>query len=338
MPVKQSLLAKHFTEDVASELRRAKTNRGFSLDDITRSGVENPDSSIGVYAPDAESYEVFWGLFGPIIAEYHNIENVDSLAHPQDMTIKPGQFTGAELYRDRVISTRARVGRNLDGFALTPGMSLDERLEVERRVVDALSKLPDDLAGTYHSLADLDEETRNKLIEDHVLFKQGDRFLESAGVNRDWPAGRGIFLSNDKKFIVWVNEEDHLRIISLEQGGDLLSVYSRLVRAISEIEKNVPFAYTQQLGYLSSCPTNLGTAMRASFHMKLPALEKSGELDDFAKLLGLSVRGIHGEHSESVGGVYDISNKRRLGLSERDAIVGLHVGARRLATEEELRK
>ena len=84
-----------------------------------------------------------------------------------------------------------------------------------------MKTLTGDLAGNYYPLNNLSEEARNKLIEDHFLFKEGDRFLEAVGLNRDWPNGRGIFHNNEKTFLVWINEEDQLRIISMQPGADI---------------------------------------------------------------------------------------------------------------------
>ena len=93
-------------------------------------------------------------------------------------------------------------------------------------------------------------------------------------MNRDWPNGRGIFHNKEKTFLVWVNEEDQLRIISMQQGADIHAVFDRLSRAAAHIETVVKFAHDEHLGYITSCPTNLGTAMRASVHIKLPKLSK----------------------------------------------------------------
>jgi arginine kinase len=112
-------------------------------------------------------------------------------------------------------STRIRVGRNLDGFPLGPGLTKEQRKEIETKVVQALTTFEGDLAGKYYALSSLSEGERKQLIDDHFLFKEGDRFLEAVGLNRDWPDGRGIYHNNEKTFLVWVNEEDQLRIISM---------------------------------------------------------------------------------------------------------------------------
>ncbi|RLA57682.1 MAG: arginine kinase, partial [Epsilonproteobacteria bacterium] len=156
---------------------------------------------------------------------------------------------------------------------------------------------------------------------------EGDRFLEAAGLNYNWPEGRGIFHNDEKTFLVWVNEEDQLRIISMQQGGDIKEVFSRLSAAIKILEKQLQFSYNDHLGYITSCPTNLGTAMRASVHIKVPNLAKDmDKLKAITDKYHLQIRGIHGEHSKSEGGVYDISNRRRLGITEVEAVQDMHDG------------
>jgi len=113
-------------------------------------------------------------------------------------------------------STRIRVGRNLAEFPLAPGVSKEQRNDIEQKVVAACTMFDGDLEGKYYSLKGMSAEDQKQLIEDHFLFKEGDRFLEACGCNRDWPEGRGIFHNNAKTFLVWVNEEDQLRIISMQ--------------------------------------------------------------------------------------------------------------------------
>ena len=331
---KKSLLDEHLTSEREAELSGLKTSNGIRLADIIRSGRENPDSSIGVYAGDAEAYALFAPLLDPIINEYHQYGHDGR--HSRDLDPSHLRVADFDATDERIISTRIRVGRNLDGFAFPPGITSGPRAELERQVVEALQSLSGDLAGTYHPLSDMDESTRQQLVADHFLFKQGDRFLESAGVNRDWPQGRGIFHSADKCFLVWVNEEDSLRIISMQKGGDLFAVFERLSRAVRALEEKLPFAYDEHLGYLSSCPTNLGTALRASVHVALPKLSKRADFEEICRSLGLQPRGVHGEHSDSEGGIYDISNRRRLGVTEVEGVQILCDGIKKLLELESL--
>ena len=232
-------------------------------------------------------------------------------------------------------STRIRVGRNLADLPLAPGISKDQRNVVEQKVVEACAKFTGELQGKYYSLGTMTPEDQKQLIEDHFLFKEGDRFLEACGCNRNWPEGRGIFHNNNKTFLVWVNEEDQLRIISMQQGADIGAVFTRLATAASEIEKVAKFSHDKSLGYITSCPTNLGTALRASVHIQLPKLgERKEEFEKIAAEYHVQIRGIHGEHSESSDHTYDISNKRRLGRSEVQLVQDMYDGVKAMITRE----
>merc|ERR1711881_750898 len=181
-----------------------------------------------------------------------------------------------------VKSTRIRVGRNLEGFGLSPGILKEHRLEFENLMKQAFGNLEGDLAGTYYPLTGMNEATRQQLVDDHFLFMSGDRNLIVAGMERDWPEGRGIFHNKDKPFLVWVNEEDQLRIISMQKGGDVKGVFERLARGIAAVgdsvkaESGKEFLLSPKFGYVHSCPTNLGTGMRASVHVDLPGWTKEG--------------------------------------------------------------
>ncbi len=328
-----SLLCKYLTPEIFETLKNKQTTNGFTLADAIRSGVENPDSGIGVYAGDLESYTLFAALFDPIIEAYHGFSATDR--HESDLDPDHLHAPDPDPEGAYILSTRIRVGRNVSDLPLGPAISREQRNQVEHDVSTALGTLTGPLSGNYYPLKGMSEKIREQLVEDHFLFKAGDRFLESAGLNRDWPEGRGIYHNNDKTFLVWINEEDQLRIISMQQGGDILEVFTRLTTAISEIEKSVPFSYSRHLGYTTSCPTNLGTAMRASVHIKLPKL--SADMEHFKSICDrhhLQIRGIHGEHSQSEGGIYDISNKRRLGVTEVQCVQDMVDGVVELIAEE----
>jgi len=169
------------------------------------------------------------------------------------------------------------------------------------------------------------------------LFKEGDRFLDACGLNRDWPSGRGIYHNKDKTFLVWINEEDQLRIISMEKGADIGKVFTRLAAGASAIEKVAKFAHDPHLGYITSCPTNLGTAMRGSVHIKLPNLGSKANKAKFHEIADkyyVQIRGIHGEHSETDDGVFDISNRRRLGRGEVELVQDMYDGVKAMIAEE----
>jgi len=192
-----------------------------------------------------------------------------------------------------------------------------------------------DLKGSYYPLSGMSADVQKQLIDDHFLFKEGDRFLEACKLNRNWPEGRGIYHNDDKTFLVWINEEDQLRIISMQPGADIGAVFSRLSRAATEIEKVAEFAHSKQLGYITSCPTNLGTALRASVHIHLPNLGcKKAEFQAIADKFNVQIRGAHGEHTETDDHIYDISNKRRLGLSEVNLVQDMYNGVKAMIEAE----
>merc|ERR1712033_135434 len=223
-----------------------------------------------------------------------------------------------------VHSTRIRVGRSIEGYGLSPGITRDQRLKVEGLMKKAFQGLSGDLAGKYYPLLGMEEADRQQLVDDHFLFMSGDPNLKVAGMERDWPEGRGIFHNDAKTFLVWVNEEDQLRIISMQQGGDVKGVFERLARGIKAVGDSVraecgkEFLLSPKFGYVHSCPTNLGTGMRASVHVDLPGWTKDSidGLKARCEVLGLQPRGTRGESGGQTGHTYDISNKHRLGYSE----------------------
>ncbi len=329
----QSLLCKYLTRDIYDDLKDLTTANGYSFQQLINSGVVNPDSSVGVYAGDEESYSTFANLFDPVIREYHGFSKADN--HISNFNTDDLNAPNPDPAGDYIISTRIRVGRNLAEFPLGPMISKSQRNEVEQKVSNVLDGLTGKLTGKYYSLQALSEAKRNELVADHFLFKAGDRFLEAAGLNREWPLGRGIYHNDEKTFLVWVNEEDQLRIISMQPGGNIGQTFIWLCDALDQFEGKLRFSYNDHLGYLTSCPTNLGTAMRCSVHIKLPGLaHKLKTLNQIADLHYLQIRGIHGEHSDSEGGVFDISNRKRLGITEVNCVQDLYNGVVALIAEE----
>lgn len=322
----KSLLKKYLTKEIFDNLKTKKTSFGSSLLDCIQSGVENPDSGVGIYAPDAESYSVFADLFDPIIEDYHGgFKKTDK--HPPKNWGDVDTFGNLDPTGEYVVSTRVRCGRSMEGYPFNPCLTEEQYKEMEQKVSSTLNGLEGELKGQFYPLTGMTKEVQQKLIDDHFLFKEGDRFLQAANACRFWPSGRGIYHNENKTFLVWCNEEDHLRLISMQMGGDLGQVYRRLVTAVNDIEKRVPFSHHDRLGFLTFCPTNLGTTVRASVHIKVPKLAANkAKLEEVASKYNLQVRGTRGEHTEAEGGIYDISNKRRMGLTEYDAVKEMYDG------------
>merc|ERR1712058_130189 len=241
-----------------------------------------------------------------------------------------------------VHSVRIRVGRSIQGFGLSPGITKQQRIDVENLMKKAFSNLKGDLAGSYFPLTGMSEKVRQQLVDDHFLFMSGDPNLKVAGMERDWPEGRGIFHNKDKTFLTWVNEEDQLGIISMQKGGDVRGVFDRLARGIKAVgdsvkaESGKDFMLDPKYGYVHSCPTNLGTGMRASVHVDLPGYTKNGvqTLKDRCEELHLQPRGTRGESGGQTGITYDISNKHRLGYSEVQLVQKMIDGVNTLVKED----
>jgi len=336
---KHSLVAKHVTKDKWDRLSGHVTeNSKFTLAKAIACAVEFDDQHCGIYAGDGDSYKDFAEVFDPIIQEYHGI-SADAL-HTSDMDAS--KIKGAISGKAKVKSTRIRVGRNLEGFGLSPGILKEHRVQFEELMKKAFAGLTGDLAGKYYPLTGMDEKDRKQLVDDHFLFMSGDKNLQVAGMERDWPEGRGIFHNKDKTFLVWVNEEDQLRIISMQMGSDVAGVFERLARGIKAVEASIlkesgkKFMLDPRYGYIHSCPTNLGTGMRASVHVTLPGWHKKGidALKKRCEELGVQPRGTRGESGGHIDDTYDISNKHRLGYSEVQLVQNMIDSVNKLVEED----
>jgi len=330
----KSLCAKYLTKDMWTKYHDKVDASGVSFKQCVFSGCQNVDSGIGVYAGSEDSYTAFSDFFDKIVQDYHKHSPTDK--HISDMDASTLQCPPFDEERAAMIkSTRIRVGRNLAEFPLGPGITNEQRDDIMAKVVEACNSFDGDLAGTFYSLDTMDEATQKQLIDDHFLFKEGDRFLEACGLNRNWPKGRGIFHNAAKTFLVWVNEEDQLRIISMQQGADIGAVFERLSRAATKIEQVARFAHNDHLGYITSCPTNLGTALRASVHIHLPNLMGDWpRFEGIADQWNVQIRGSRGEHSDTSDGIFDISNRRRLGRSEKDLVQDMYSGVKAMMDAE----
>lgn len=326
-----SLASRFLTPSVHARLSGLKTATGFTLDQAIRSGRENPDSDIGIYAGDPESYTLFKEIFDPVIRACHRVTG--PIRHVSELTSL--DLEDLDPAGRHILSTRIRTARNLSGHAFTPHMTPEARQVVEQQIKQAVSILPDPFTGNYHAMGGLSPDQIAERAAAGKAFLPGDRFQEAAGITRGFPASRGVHVSHDRKFFVWVNEEDQLRIICLENNGSLSQVFNRLVLALELLGRSLSFAWDPCKGYLNACPTNIGTAMRAGVHIRLPGLEQHPDrLNELASAHGLQIRGTRGEKTTVTGAVFDISNRFRLGTGETRIIQNLHTGITAIITAE----
>ena len=318
-----NLMAKVLSPAIYLCLKDKTTSKGFTIDRAIQTGVDNPGHpfimTVGCVAGDEESYQLFSDLFDPVIESRHNGYKKDSI-HKTDTN--PDHLKGGELDADYVISSRVRTGRSIRGYSLPPHCTRAERRSVEKIVTEVLSSFSEDFQGKYYPLKDMTDEEQKQLIDDHFLFdKPVSPLLLASRMARDWPDARGIWHNEKKNLLVWVNEEDHTRIISLQQGGNMREVFTRFCDGLNKFEselksRNHELMWNEHLGYLLTCPSNLGTGLRAGVHIKLPKLCQQKDFTDILTTLRLQKRGTGGVDTEATGGVFDISNLDRLGFSE----------------------
>jgi creatine kinase len=193
-----------------------------------------------------------------------------------------------------------------------------------------------DLAGDYFPLAGsrsyasmpngMSHEKEESLRSAGNLFQEPDStLLLSSGCGRHWPDARGIFHNNDQNLFVWVNEEDQMRIVSMEKGDNVKQIIERFAKATTEIQKclkneGYDFMHSEHLGWILTCPSNLGTGLRAGAMVKVPHFSSRPEFKKVLGRMGLQARGTAGVDSASSGGTWDISNADRLGKSEIELV------------------
>ncbi len=218
---------------------------------------------------------------------------------------------------DVVISTRIRLARNIKGFPFPHAMSDVQREQVNKLVRDAIPESADlKNRFRYIELSELSQRELVSMVERHLI---------SPAFARN-PKGRAMLLLDDESVSIMICEEDHLRIQVLAQGNDIEKAFDTADKLDTLLSERLDFAADENLGYLTACPTNLGTAMRASVMLHLPAAEASGALAQISGAItkmGMTIRGMYGEGSGSRGAMYQISNQTTLGISEKDTIAKL---------------
>ena len=216
-----------------------------------------------------------------------------------------------------VLSTRIRLARNLEGFAFSSRARDGERLRVLSTVREAVEAAPTLRHSVMVWVDELSSQDRILLHERHLVSR------ELAGLDPQHPVRSGAAVFLGEGIGVMVNEEDHLRVQALRSGFDLSDAYDTVAQTDAELGSRVPYAFHQEFGFLTSCPTNTGTGMRASVLIHLPGLVLTKEI---AKVLaglqqmGLTYRGLYGEGSEVVGNFFQISNQTTLGRSEDELL------------------
>lgn len=232
------------------------------------------------------------------------------------------------LQKDVVISSRVRLARNYADMAFPPNMDEETAKEVVARVETALEDAPKEEHYTLHRVARMTAVDRQMWMENHLASPDLFQRPEAALVTNE-----------EKTVSIMVDEEDHLRIQAILPGLQLGKAAGKAVAADAWLEKSATFAFDEEWGYLTSCPTNTGTGMRASAMLHLPAIAISQQIQPLIQAVskvGLTVRGFYGEGSEAMGDLYQVSNQVTLGKSEEDIVSSVQAACRELAERERL--
>jgi len=230
---------------------------------------------------------------------------------------------------DVVISTRIRFARNLKEYPFPCRLSEDKKRKVasiiKEAVLEGHSAISDRFK--YIQMSELTQEEAVSLVERHLVSPE---FISGR-------QGRGLLLLNDESVSIMINEEDHVRIQVISRGMKLNETYELADKIDTLLDERLDFAFDEKLGYLTQCPTNIGTGMRASLMLHLPALQESGAMGKIAaslSKLGIVIRGLYGENTDPSGAIYQLSNQVTLGITEQEAIKNLHDIAMQLVTQE----
>src|SRR5881398_3207452 len=238
-----------------------------------------------------------------------------------DLSLLPdggvGWLDASGKHSDIVLSTRIRLARNVEGYAFTARARDGERLRVLSQVREAVTSLPELRESVLYRLDELSPTDRALLHERHLVSK------ELAGLDAQHPlrSGAAVFLSDGLG--VMVNEEDHLRLQALRSGFALEEAFAAIDKLDRDLGARVPYAFHAEFGFLTACPTNVGTGLRASVLIHLPGLVLTKEIGKVLaglQQVGLTYRGMYGEGSEVVGNFFQLSNQTTLGKSEDELL------------------
>ena len=231
-----------------------------------------------------------------------------------DLAKRPTEWLrGTGQMSDVVISSRVRLARNLAGMPFLGKCNDEQRLEIEHRLRDCILKSEVADETVYMNIADCEETDRNLLVERHLISRQHARGNHP----------HGVAFSPNEKLAIMVNEEDHLRLQVLRSGLELDQAVEATIQADNKLEETLSFAFHRKYGYLTACPTNVGTGLRISVMLHLPALKMTGEIEKVfraASDMRLAIRGLYGEGTEATGDFFQISNQTTLGKAEDQII------------------
>ena len=229
---------------------------------------------------------------------------------------------------DVVLSTRVRFARNIKGFSFVNRYTKEDSLKIVQMMENIVPSLGYGLRLV--KLKDMDDITKLSLVEKHLISPEFAYNKDEIGA---------ILINDDENIVVMINEEDHLRIQVLSAGLELENTLNLAMEIDKKLEELVPYAFSDKYGFLTSCPSNVGTGLRASVMVHLPALSRTRNIRKVLEAVNsfdMNIRGVYGEGSKAQGDMYQISNRQSLGISEEDIIKNLKVITDKVIEQEKL--
>lgn len=238
-----------------------------------------------------------------------------------------GWMQGNGPQNDIILSSRMRLARNIADIPFPAGLDAEKAKEVITTVKDSLSKAGSPLKLKDYVIKELPALERQSLVERHLI---------SPGLSKNNISGAAL-ISGDGLVSIMINEEDHIRIQTILPGLQIKKSWEMASSIDDILEQNIDYAYNENWGYLTSCPTNVGTGMRASVMVHLPALNITGNIGKILQAvthIGLTIRGLYGEGTEIVGNIFQISNQITLGRAEEEIVENLTAVTKQIIEKE----
>lgn len=229
---------------------------------------------------------------------------------------------------DVVSSTRIRLARNIQGFPFVNRYTKKDAMQIVENMEEVIQKLGYGLK--LLKLKDIDDITKISLVEKHLISPEFAYNKSEIGA---------IAINEEENICIMINEEDHIRLQVLSANLDLENSLNLAIEIDKKIEELIPYAFSNKYGFLTSCPTNVGTGLRASIMVHLPALSKTKNIEKVLQAVNnfdMNIRGVYGEGTDSKGDIYQISNKQSLGISEKEIIKNLKIITDKVIEQERL--
>jgi len=337
---------------IYARLRNAQTQRAVTFWKCVKAAFHSRGhpmiNTVGAFAGDEHCYETFRDFYDQVLALRHPGFDPKSMeARPVDFNSSDVSTLPIEVGSGHVLGAKVRIVRNLADYRFPSACSFEERREVERHVVDALTE---EVPGVYRPLCGstscstlncpgvMTSEEEDGLVEQGLCFEEPDsEFMLAAGFAKEWPDARGVYVGNDRATYAWLNAEDHLRLWSTVPGDGLRDAFIRICRLQDALESSLRasgcggFSHSKRIGFLTSCPSNVGTGLVATVTLRIPLLSGSANFRTICKNLQLQA---HVVGDQLYDGVWELVNAARFGVSEVEQVNLVLDGCRHLVELE----